>query len=202
MDLAAGLMNFLRTLSGAIATSVVTTNWSDRITYNHAELVGLADSDGAVRSLLERAAMTPEALSQTIDYLITSQSVMLATNEMMALLGLLFIFSATLIWLAPRPARAKDAAAHGGAERGRQGGALRPVPEREKGGRGVPFRFPVSARCKVKSVCLDLTDDGSGYGINFTADMVGILHDLHVLLGLRIDLQSSHGFWRYCLPAQ
>ena len=128
MDSAAGLMNFLRTLSGAIATSVVTTNWSDRITYNHAELVGLADSDGAVRSLLERAAMTPEALSQTIDYLITSQSVMLATNEMMALLGLLFIFSATLIWLAPRPARAKDAAAHGDAERGEARGRAEVCP--------------------------------------------------------------------------
>ena len=128
MDSAAGLMNFLRTLSGAIATSVVTTNWSDRITYNHAELVGLADSDGAVRSLLERAAMTPEALSQTIDYLITSQSVMLATNEMMALLGLLFIFSATLIWLAPRPARAKDAAAHGDAERGEARGRAEACP--------------------------------------------------------------------------
>ena len=49
-------------------------------------------------------------INQAIDYLITSQSVMLATNEMMALLGLLFIFSATLIWLAPRPKREKSSA--------------------------------------------------------------------------------------------
>ena len=107
MDSAAGLMNFLRTLSGAIATSVVTTNWSDRITYNHAELVGLADRDGALRRVLESAAMTPEALNQAIDYLITSQSVMLATNELMELIGVVFMIAATLIWLAPRPRRGK-----------------------------------------------------------------------------------------------
>ena len=42
MASAAGLMNFLRTLSGAFATSLITTVWDDQITRNHAELVGLA----------------------------------------------------------------------------------------------------------------------------------------------------------------
>ena len=46
---AAGLMNFLRTLSGAFATSMVTTAWQDQTTRQHAELVGLADADNSVR---------------------------------------------------------------------------------------------------------------------------------------------------------
>ena len=39
----AGLMNFLRTLSGAIATSIVTTFWENDSSAEHAELSGLLD---------------------------------------------------------------------------------------------------------------------------------------------------------------
>ena len=35
MASAAGLQNFLRTLSGAVATSVVQTIWEDKASYNH-----------------------------------------------------------------------------------------------------------------------------------------------------------------------
>ncbi|MGO4325429.1 MFS transporter, partial [Pseudomonas sp. KB_12] len=38
---AAGLMNFCRTLSGAFATSVVTTVWADGASRNHNELSGV-----------------------------------------------------------------------------------------------------------------------------------------------------------------
>jgi len=72
MDSAAGLMNFLRTLSGAFATSLVTTAWDNQITRKHAELVGLSDADQSVRNLLEQAGMLPDAVNQAIDYLITS----------------------------------------------------------------------------------------------------------------------------------
>ncbi len=113
MDSAAGLMNFLRTLSGAFATSVVTTVWDNRITYNHAELVGLADTDRSVRTMFEQSGMTPDAINQAIDYLITGQSVMLATNQMMWAIGIAFIFAACVIWLAPRPSRVVDPSAGG-----------------------------------------------------------------------------------------
>ena len=105
MDSAAGLMNFLRTLSGAFATSLVTTAWDNKITYNHAELVGLADSDQSVRTLLEQAGMAADAVNQAIDYLITSQAVMLATNQLMTVIGVAFLVAASVIWLAPKPTR-------------------------------------------------------------------------------------------------
>ncbi len=108
MDSAAGLMNFLRTLSGAFATSMVTTIWGDQITRNHAELVGLVDSDQSVRSMLEGTGMTLEAVNQALDYLITGQSVMLATNQMMTTIGIAFIVAAAVIWLAPKPRRIVD----------------------------------------------------------------------------------------------
>ncbi len=114
MDSAAGLMNFLRTLSGAFAISLVTTIWSNKITANHAELVGLADSDQSIRTMLGSSGAEPDAVNQVIDYLITSQSVMLATNQMMWGIGIAFIFAATVIWLAPKPTRVVDPSAGGG----------------------------------------------------------------------------------------
>lgn len=113
MDSAAGLMNFLRTLSGAFATSLVTTAWDNQITRNHAELVGLADSDNAARSGMELSGMSPEVATQALDYLITSQSVMLATNQVMFWLGVAFIVAASVIWLAPKPARVVEPGAGG-----------------------------------------------------------------------------------------
>lgn len=113
MDSAAGLMNFLRTLSGAFATSVVTTVWSDQATRDHAELVGLVDRDQSVRGLLGQSGLTPDAVNQTIDHLVTSQSIMLSTNQVMTVIGLIFIAAATLIWLAPKPTRVVEPGAGG-----------------------------------------------------------------------------------------
>ena len=109
----AGLMNFLRTLSGAFATSLITTQWDDQITRNHAELVGLADSDLAVQSMLEISGMAPDAVLQSIDRLINGQAVMLATNQIMTVVGLAFILAALAIWLAPKPKRVVDASVGG-----------------------------------------------------------------------------------------
>jgi DHA2 family multidrug resistance protein len=110
---AAGLMNFLRTLSGAFATSLITTLWDDQITRNHAELVGLSDSDQSVRSLLESSGMAADAVLQSIDRLVNSQAVMVATNQIMTAVALVFLVAAAVIWLAPKPSRIVDAAASG-----------------------------------------------------------------------------------------
>jgi DHA2 family multidrug resistance protein len=110
---AAGLMNFLRTLSGAVATSLITTVWDDQITRNHAELVGLSDGDQSVRSLLESSGMAADAVLQSIDRLINGQAVMLATNQIMAVVGIAFIVAASVIWLAPKPTRVVEAGAGG-----------------------------------------------------------------------------------------
>jgi DHA2 family multidrug resistance protein len=103
MDSAAGLMNFLRTLAGAFATSLVTTGWGNAITRNHAQLAGLADRDQGLRLGLDQAGLPAGAATQAVDYLATSQSVMIATNQVMTLIALVFIATAAFIWLAPGP---------------------------------------------------------------------------------------------------
>lgn len=105
---AAGLMNFIRTLSGAFATSIVQTFWEDKTTYMHAELSGLVDRTGAAAQAMTRSGMPGDAATQTLDQLAQGQSVMLATNEIMLYVAVAFSLGALIIWLAPRPTRAVD----------------------------------------------------------------------------------------------
>lgn len=87
---AAGLMNFLRTLSGAFSTSLVTTIWSNRATINRTELVGVMPPQSAIP--------LPE-----LNQLVESQSVMLATNQVFLAVSVVFVLAAMVVWFAPKP---------------------------------------------------------------------------------------------------
>lgn len=110
---AAGLMNFMRTLSGAIATSMVTSYWEDEITRNRAELVGVIDPAQITYNQLIAQGMSDAQATVVLERMVTEQSVMLATNELMLVVALILIFSAFVIWLVPKPTRTIDpSAAH------------------------------------------------------------------------------------------
>lgn len=106
MASAAGLMSFVRTLSGAFATSIVTTAWDDKASHYHAELTALVDS--SPQALQQLGGGSIEAGRQQLGQLIQSQSIMLSTNELFWLSGLSFVLAACVIWLAPRPGRVAD----------------------------------------------------------------------------------------------
>lgn len=106
MASAAGLMSFMRTLSGAFATSIVTTAWDDKASGYHAELTALVDS--SPQALQQLGGGSIEAGRQQLSQLIQSQSIMLSTNELFWLSGLSFVLAACMIWLAPRPSRVAD----------------------------------------------------------------------------------------------
>jgi len=108
MAAAAGLQNFLRTLSGAVATSVVQTVWENTGNEFHADLAGSVDRSGQTAAPLAASGMSADQQRQALDNLLTSQSVMLATNQIMFTVALICAAAAFLIWLAPRPARAVD----------------------------------------------------------------------------------------------
>jgi len=105
---ASGLQNFLRTLAGAVATSIVTTAWEDKTSVIHAELVGRVDQTGSMAQALSSTGMTPDGINNMLDRMLQGQSVMLATNHIIGIVGIVFVLSACLIWLAPRPSRAVD----------------------------------------------------------------------------------------------
>lgn len=106
---AAGLMSFLRTLGGAIATSVVNTSWENRMRLNHADLAGQIDPTGeATRSLLE-TGMGMDGVRNTLDRLLEVQSVMLSTNQLFFVIAIVLFISGCTIWLAPRSSRVTNA---------------------------------------------------------------------------------------------
>jgi len=111
---AAGLQNFLRTMSGAITTSIVTTVWDNKTITAHAELSGLVDRSGDTLRTLTGTGMTQDAAVSQLNNMVQSQSVMIATNQLMMLVAVAFVIAACAIWLAPKPARAIDPAQAGG----------------------------------------------------------------------------------------
>jgi DHA2 family multidrug resistance protein len=119
---AAGLMNFVRTMSGAVATSLVTTSWQNRSIIAHAKLADIVDPTGQVAQMVDPAgrgaSLLPPGISgqmvrEMFNNLVTSQSLMLATNGLMMVIGAIFIIASVSIVLAPKAARAVDAASVG-----------------------------------------------------------------------------------------
>jgi len=108
---AAGLMNFLRTLAGAFATSLINTSWEDRIKVNYAELTEHLDATGeATRALLQNG-FSLDAVRANLAHMTQGQSVMISTNQLFMLIAVILFFAASSIWLAPKPARTVDTSA-------------------------------------------------------------------------------------------
>jgi MFS transporter, DHA2 family, multidrug resistance protein len=105
---AAGLMKFPRTLSGAIATSIVTTAWDDGSAAMHAELAGPPDLGGELSSAMRQALVLPDAARKRLDRPRQGQSLVLTTNHIMSAAVLALVVSAMMIWRAPRPTRAVE----------------------------------------------------------------------------------------------
>lgn len=111
IDSAAGLMNFLRTMSAAVATSMVNTGWERQTRYVHAELAGLTDQSGMAGRAMSLSGASDGQIRGTLDWLLQGQSVMVATNHLFMLIALLFAIAAGFIWLAPKPRHAVDTSA-------------------------------------------------------------------------------------------
>lgn len=113
MESAAGLMNFIRTLSGAFATSMINTSWERQTRYVHAELAGLTDRAGVATQAMQSSGMGIGQVRSSMDWLLQKQSVMVATNQLFMVIAVIFAVAACIIWFAPKPKHAVDpSAAH------------------------------------------------------------------------------------------
>ena len=100
---AAGISNFMRTLAGAFATSIVQTGWSNAMRKNQTELAGgLHQGQRIVDGMAAQHVPHASAVAM-LSGLVEGQSVMLATLNMFAAIAICFGFAATLIWIAPKP---------------------------------------------------------------------------------------------------
>jgi DHA2 family multidrug resistance protein len=74
----------------------------------HPDLAGQVDRSGEANRSLLGSGMGMDSVRSVLDGMTQGQSVMLATNEIMATCALAFCVAALLIWLAPRTARVVD----------------------------------------------------------------------------------------------
>lgn len=113
MESAAGLMNFIRTLSAAFATSIINTSWERESRYVHSELSGLTDQHGIATQMMQASGMAMDQVRSSLDWILQKQSVMVATNQLFVIIAAIFVFAAFVIWFAPKPKHSVDpGAAH------------------------------------------------------------------------------------------
>jgi len=100
---AAGLANFMRTLGGAFATSLVQTLWSDAGRRSQSELAGAMVHGSRTVDAFEAGGMSHSGAVAMLDQIVQTQSTMLATLKVFGMVTLVFFGSGMLIWVAPKP---------------------------------------------------------------------------------------------------
>jgi len=100
---AAGLSNFMRTLAGAFATSLVQTGWQNAERANQTELAGTTHIGHAALDMIVAAGIPRDTFTAMLSQMVEGQSLMLATIHMFGTITLCLLFAASLIWIAPKP---------------------------------------------------------------------------------------------------
>lgn len=100
---AAGISNFMRTLAGAFATSLIQSRWSDATRANNTEIANAMPNGQQAVDAMTAQGVPVEAARTMLSQLVEGQSVMLATLNMFGVIAVCLGFAAALIWLVPKP---------------------------------------------------------------------------------------------------
>jgi len=103
---AAGVMNFLRTMSGAVATAIGTTMWYDGSQGTRAKLSGVLNGAQQTMQSLQAHGYSVEQSRQVVSQLVDGQATALATGSIFTTAAIVFAAAASIVWLAPRPKHA------------------------------------------------------------------------------------------------
>ncbi len=104
---AAGLSNFIRTMSGSISTAVCVWLWNTRSIYHHAVLTESvnARAPGSIHYLgvLSSKGIPDVAARGYVDHVITGQASTMGANDVFLLLAVLFLVAIPVVWFARPP---------------------------------------------------------------------------------------------------
>jgi DHA2 family multidrug resistance protein len=100
---AAGLSNFLRTLSAAFCGALSLTLWDNAGSRNHSDIAGALNDAAQTQAALVHQGLTPAQALGQLDAITQNQAVMLATDQMFYGMTLIFLLAACVVWLAPQP---------------------------------------------------------------------------------------------------
>ena len=100
---AAGLINFIRTMGGALGTALSITLWDNATVAARVDLTGRVQDSQSVLSTLQAHGLSAVQALQNLSDMVQSQAVMLATNHVFFLLAITLAAVAAGVWLSPRP---------------------------------------------------------------------------------------------------
>lgn len=110
---AAGVMNFLRTMSGAVGTAIGVTLWQNDAQAARSQLTDVLNGAGSTMQTLQAQGFGVEQSRAFVSNLVDAQSTAISTVQMFAMCAVIFVGAATIIWFAPKPKHAVDmGAAH------------------------------------------------------------------------------------------
>jgi DHA2 family multidrug resistance protein len=113
---ASGLSNFVRTISGSIATALTVLMWNRRTDYHHAVLTeNIRSSAGAwtdYQARLGGHGIAGTGAFEYVDHVISNQAMTLGVNDVFHLLAWMYLLLIPFVWFAKPPftARGSDAA--------------------------------------------------------------------------------------------
>ena len=103
---AAGVMNFLRTMSGAVATAIGVTMWENGAQAARDTFTGVLNGTGTTMQTLQAKGLSVEQSRQFVSQLVDSQAIAVTTINLFELFAAIFIVAAAIIWFAPKPKHA------------------------------------------------------------------------------------------------
>jgi MFS transporter, DHA2 family, multidrug resistance protein len=100
---AAGLVHFLRTMSGALGAALITTAWDRATTDARVNLVGELHRPDSMLNVLHARGLSPAQALHTFGNLVQGQAVMIATDRMFVVITVIVLTVALSVWLTPKP---------------------------------------------------------------------------------------------------
>jgi MFS transporter, DHA2 family, multidrug resistance protein len=103
MAAASGLSNFLRTLGAAMGTAISVTMWEDMSSAYRAELANnvsrYSNASNEYLATLQSSGMSADQALGAVERMVTSQSIMLATNQFFLYSAVAFFAMSWIVWL-------------------------------------------------------------------------------------------------------
>jgi MFS transporter, DHA2 family, multidrug resistance protein len=99
---AAGMVNFLRTMSGAFSTAIITFSWHQNTVHTRVNMVNTMGPTGHALSLLRQAGQSAGQALLSFSNMVERQSTMLATNNVFFVVSLILAGVASMVWLMPK----------------------------------------------------------------------------------------------------
>ena len=109
---AAGLSNFMRTLSGAIGTATATTVWDGATRTSRSELASNLNHPADAMSALQHAGLTIDQARVAIERQVEVQAATAGALNTFLTAGLVFVVAAACVWLAPLPKEIRMGGGH------------------------------------------------------------------------------------------